>query len=126
MGIFTVRSAYKLASEAELCSENSGEWRKKFMEEYLECPSPAESSCLRVEAKHGIVWPVQSKKQRRNIVSSPVCEICGNCKEDSFHATVACTKALALRTELRKHWILPPEKEFVQNGPDWLLLLLQQ
>jgi ribonuclease HI len=48
------------------------------------------------------------------------CTICGTDEEDSFHATVACTKAKALR----EHWNLPPESMFQYTGKDWLLILL--
>jgi hypothetical protein len=44
--------------------------------------------------------------------------------EDSFHATVFCTKARALRDVMRKHWKLPDENEFKYTGKDWLLVLL--
>lgn len=41
--------------------------------------------------------------------------------ESSHHATVRCTKAFALRQELREHWLLP---QFAYTGPDWLMMLL--
>lgn len=44
--------------------------------------------------------------------------------ETSFHATVSCTKAVALRHELRKCWDLTAEEAFCYSGPDWLPLLL--
>lgn len=66
----------------------------------------------------------QLNKHRRRIIKNPACEICGAPAKDGFHANVACTKSIALRAELRKCWRLPPEEEFVQSGPDWLLLLL--
>jgi hypothetical protein len=44
--------------------------------------------------------------------------------ESSFHATVTCTKAKALRHEMRKHWTLPPESFFEYTGPEWLQNLL--
>ena len=37
---------------------------------------------------------------------------------------MGCTKAKALRNEMRKLWNLPPENWFNFTGPDWLLLLL--
>ncbi|KAK1647134.1 hypothetical protein QYE76_064939 [Lolium multiflorum] len=44
--------------------------------------------------------------------------------KDAFHATVTCSKARALRQEMRKCWSLPPENEFRYTGRDWLQLLL--
>jgi hypothetical protein len=44
--------------------------------------------------------------------------------EDGHHVVVLCTKAKALRSEMRKHWLLPDEAQFRYTGPDWLILLL--
>jgi hypothetical protein len=41
-----------------------------------------------------------------------------------YHAVVQCTKARALRYELRGSWPLPDEEQFGYRGPDWLILLL--
>jgi hypothetical protein len=46
--------------------------------------------------------------------------------EDSFHAIVECTKAKALRFEMRKHWDLPREEDMVKTCEDWLLILLDK
>jgi hypothetical protein len=54
------------------------------------------------------------------------CTICGREDESSYHAVLRCTKARALRMELRKHWVLPEESKFRYTGPDWLLILLSQ
>jgi hypothetical protein len=45
--------------------------------------------------------------------------------ETGYHATVTCTKAVALRHEMRQHWTLPEEARFKYTGPDWLLHLLR-
>jgi ribonuclease HI len=44
--------------------------------------------------------------------------------EDAFHASVACTKARALRDAMRKEWKLPDEAMFRKTGEDWLQNLL--
>jgi hypothetical protein len=53
-----------------------------------------------------------------------MCKICGVEEEMGFHAVVNCTKAWALRQEMRRHWSLPEESWFRYTGPDWLLVLL--
>lgn len=53
-----------------------------------------------------------------------ICNICGKETEDEYHATVSCTKARALRMEMRKSWNLPAEEKFKYTGKDWLQLLL--
>jgi hypothetical protein len=68
--------------------------------------------------------PTQHNKWRRTLEVSNICPICGVEAESSFHAIVACTKAKAIRQEMRKIWNLPSEKEFHYTGKDWILLLL--
>jgi hypothetical protein len=57
-------------------------------------------------------------------VGVATCSICGSGPEIGHHVVVECTKAKALRHELRKHWLLPDEEKFAYTGPDWLVLLL--
>jgi hypothetical protein len=68
--------------------------------------------------------PTQRNKWRRTLEIQNTCPICGNGIEDSFHATVECTKAKALRHKMRDYWQLPSEKKFSRTGKDWLLVLL--
>lgn len=63
-------------------------------------------------------------KFKRNLEHDSICSICGTAEENSFHATVACTKPKALREEMRKHWTLPKERDFIYSGPDWLHAIL--
>jgi hypothetical protein len=51
-------------------------------------------------------------KFKRTLEIDSVCPVCGNGTETSFHALVECTKARALRVEMRKYWDLPEEKAF--------------
>jgi hypothetical protein len=46
-----------------------------------------------------------------------MCQICGSEEEDCFDVVVSCTKAKALRGDLRKEWDLLPENELVISGP---------
>jgi hypothetical protein len=52
-----------------------------------------------------------------------MCQICRVDKQTGHHAMVGCPKAVALRFEMRKHWLLSDEKQFCYIGPDWLLML---
>lgn len=63
-------------------------------------------------------------KCRRTLETDGKCKICGIYDEDSYHATVKCTKSRALRQEMRKFWNLPEEKDFAYTGKDWLPILL--
>jgi hypothetical protein len=53
-----------------------------------------------------------------------ICAFCGSEEESCFHAVVKCTKARALRLEMRNHWQLPPKRSFSYSGTDWLQILL--
>jgi hypothetical protein len=59
----------------------------------------------------------------RRLEAYATCQVCGM-EEDGHHAVIRCTKARALRQELRKYWDLPDELQFQKKGPEWLLLLL--
>jgi ribonuclease HI len=47
-------------------------------------------------------------------------------EENGHHAVIGCTKATALRKELRRFMQLPDEAQFRRQGPDWFLLLLSR
>jgi hypothetical protein len=47
-------------------------------------------------------------------------------EENSYHATVECTKPKALREKMREYWDLPHENSFLYSGKDWLLVLLDK
>jgi hypothetical protein len=59
----------------------------------------------------------------RRLEAYATCQVCGTEEEDGHHAVIKCTKARALRQELRKYWDLPDELQFQMKGHDWLLLL---
>jgi hypothetical protein len=61
---------------------------------------------------------------RRTLEMNSICNICGREEEDSFHATVMCTKSKALRTQMRTYWQLPPERAFRLTRPEWFQNLL--
>ncbi|GJN27634.1 hypothetical protein PR202_gb15674 [Eleusine coracana subsp. coracana] len=73
-------------------------------------------------AKEGLA--TQVNRQHRRLIRFGTCEICGMEDESGFYVVVRCTKAYALRQELRKEWILPEEEQFRDGGKDWLLILL--
>ena len=128
-GLFTVKSAYKLAwnlsgkgvVQSSSSTATSGE-RKIWSRVWN----------AKVQAKVKIfIWklaqdklPTWENKRRRKIEMNGTCPVCGTKGENSYHATVECTKARALREALRAVWHLPGEDKFLWTGPDWLLILL--
>jgi hypothetical protein len=59
----------------------------------------------------------QSNRKHRKLTESALCEICGR-EENGHHAVVGCTKARALRHEMKKIWDLPDEAQFQFVGTD--------
>jgi hypothetical protein len=60
----------------------------------------------------------------RTLEKDAICQVCGREDESGHHAVIRCTKAAALRHEMRKHWMLPGEHQFQKVGPDRFLMLL--
>ncbi len=129
-GLFTVKSAYRLAWNLSRNVVEATSSRAILGERKL-CLSIWKT---KVQAKVKIfAWklaldrlPTWNNKCRRKIERQGTCQMCGLTDEDGFHATVECTKAKALRKVLRDVWRLPLENKFVKTGPDWLLLLLDE
>jgi hypothetical protein len=70
--------------------------------------------------------PTRKNKLRRSLEFDDRCFVCGKEPEDAYHATVRCTKAMALRHAMRKCWNLPGENcfRYTGSGRDWLQVLL--
>jgi hypothetical protein len=66
----------------------------------------------------------QVNRRMRKLEKEAKCQIYGKEDESGHHAVVRCTKALALRMEMRNHWRLPNKSQFQHAGPDWLHTLL--
>lgn len=67
--------------------------------------------------------PTRANRNYRHLDPLSVCEICGLEEEDVFHALIRCPHAIQLRQETRRHWVLPPESELTNTGPEWLVML---
>lgn len=68
--------------------------------------------------------PTRQAKFVRNLERDNRCPLCDCEAETSFHATVSCPQAYALRQAMRQHWVLPDELQFRYTGPSWFLMLL--
>jgi hypothetical protein len=73
-------------------------------------------------AREGLA--TQTNRKCRGLEREALCQICGSEDESGYHAVVRCSRATALRYELRNIWHLPEERRFSYTGPDWLLHLL--
>jgi ribonuclease HI len=127
-GLFSVRSAYKLAwtmnNVVSSSSSTSMDGERKLWQNIRKAdvqPKVKVFACKLAQNR----LPTWENKRKRQIEARGTCPICGQVEESGFHATVECTKSKALRDTLRKFWSLPDEKEFVMSGLDWLLVLLE-
>jgi hypothetical protein len=128
-GIFTVRSAYKLAlvweqaNRRQVGSSARADGSRKVYNEIWSAQVPLKVFIFAWKRALGEL-ATQCNRKRRTLTDDATCCICGREEENGHHAIVCCTKATALWHELRHHLSLLEENHFVYTGPDWLLLLL--
>lgn len=120
-GIFSVRSAYKLAASSlqndhttpSSSTRNADDrsiwdliWKAKV-------PQKVRIIGWRVAIN---TLATKKNKHKKTLEMDSVCNICGNGDEDEFHAVISCTKSKALRAAMRKYWPLPAEIAFRYTG----------
>jgi hypothetical protein len=131
-GLFSVKSAYKLARMAE----QESAYKLARMAEQEELVQARSSS--RTDGSRGMyneIWATPMppkvtvfvwKLSQEGLTEDATCHLCGRWEEDGHHAVIGCTKATALRKELRRFLQLPDEAQFRWQGPDWFLVLLSR
>lgn len=124
MGVFTVRSAYKLAMNERRTgpqtSSSSANVDDRSMWDLIwkaKLPEKIKIFAWRVAMN---TLATKMNKCKRTIVTDNTCDICENLDEDEHHAVIVCTKSKALRHAMREHWKLPKENELWYTGEDWL------
>lgn len=70
--------------------------------------------------------PTNANKNARHFWEDDTCVICGMGSEDGLHVVVRCPHARALLDMMRSDWCVPDAEQFLNNGPDWFLLLLDK
>ena len=129
MGMFTVKSAYRLAirlNEEWMGGQSSrahpdgqrpmwnGVWQLKI-------PQKIKVFTWKL-INQGL--PTKINKYRRSLESTTICDLCGLEPETEHHAVISCPQARNLRLAMRRYWDLPSEDKLRYNGPEWLLTLL--
>jgi hypothetical protein len=129
-GLFSVKSAYKLALELKSKGIETGTSTKPARERYMWNIIWKANVPPKV---HVFGWKlatnslgIQATRCARNMDKISTCCICGVTDETSHHAMVECTKVKALRQRLRQVWALPDEKRLQYTVNDWVLVLLSQ
>lgn len=115
-GVFTVKSAYRLAMQLAEGAETMGSstrpdgdrslWRKLWS---ARVPSKVRVFAWKV-VKNGL--PTRANKHRIHLEPQMNCELYGHGCEDVFHAVIECPHARALRIAMRAQWSLPAEADF--------------
>lgn len=127
--LFSVRSAYRLAmsfgANSSLGSSSAGATgERSIWKKIWNAPVPQKVKVFAWRlARDGLA--TLCNRRKRKLEPRATCQICGTEEEDGFHADITCTRAKALRDELRASWRLPEESMLVNSGPDWLLMILQ-
>lgn len=104
---FTVRSAYRVAIKESIqtlspaCASSSRGGSRHCWSNLWSSPVPQKIKIFAWRLANNGLATMQNRK-RRNMENDSTCRICGIEEEDEFHAVISCTKAKALRLELRK------------------------
>jgi ribonuclease HI len=129
-GLFSVRSAYKLARELKDVNDGHGKQSssdnqqgRPLWKEFQKLPLPHKVPIFGWRAaNNGLA--VQSNKKRCKICITSSCEICGMEEESVMHALVRCGHASVLRSAMREIWDLPNELQLLNMTPDSLLSMV--
>lgn len=126
-GVFSVRSAYKMARKLKEEEEGNGTQSSSGNQE----GRPLWKKLWKLPIPHKVLtfgWravnnglAVQANKRRRNICITSTCEVCGMEDESVMHALVRCGHALVLRFAMRELWDLPDEQHLLSLSTDGLL-----
>lgn len=114
---FSVKSAYKLAAQIKErenppASSSSNEAYDRSIWNLIwqaKVPQKVKIAGWRITTES---MAARENKMHQTLVKMATCTICGMEDESEFHVVIACTKARALRDEIRRVWQLPPERCF--------------
>jgi hypothetical protein len=113
LGVFTVRSAYKLGlaiSQQEhgwRASSNASAGEKPIWTSIWKSQVPEKVRIFAWRAIHGALATEMSKK-RRNMRVTGICQVRGMEMEDTTHMIFHCPHAVNLWKAMREVWSIPP------------------
>jgi hypothetical protein len=127
-GLFTVKSAYRLAMDESWRTSNestsiSPDGSRKIWDLIWKSnvPPKVQNFAWRLATNSLPTW---RNKCRRTLEVTDQCPVCGVEAEDNFHPFVRCTLAVQLWSYMMEVWHLPPGDSIENNGVEWLLTLL--
>ncbi|CAO2192714.1 unnamed protein product [Urochloa humidicola] len=129
-GVFSVRSAYRLARDLQEVdrgnhlSTSANQEQRSVWNQFWKMPIPHKILVFGWRVmNNGLA--TQRNKRSRSIVPNSCCEICGMEDETVAHALVQCQHAKLLRQAVRTHWpSLPDELQCTRLQPENLLATL--
>ena len=128
-GIFSVKSAYRLATYDNISSFSEGatsasaSGSRSLWNCVWQASVPQKMKITAWQVILGVL-PTQKCKVLRHIPTTSTCRLCGLEEEGTFHALVACDHARAIWLQMRDRWPLPPDEFLLDNGREWLMHLL--
>ena len=127
-GIFTVRSAYRLALDERLrpssvAASRAPDGRRAVWAFLWRCPAPPKVRVFawRVATNCLATW---TNKHARSLEVSNLCPVCATEPEDTFHALCRCPHAVALWQAMARQWNIPDIRRVMHTGPEWLFHVL--
>ncbi|KAM0912194.1 hypothetical protein ACQ4PT_012903 [Festuca glaucescens] len=131
LGMFTVRSAYRLALEEQLRAAgrqatsaqplgHSAYWKLIW-----QCPVPPKVRIFAWKLARNTL-ATEANMAHRGIRTLSTCTICGNADETTFHAMITCPHARGLWEVMREVWDLPKDEILFENNPDWFMHALKR
>jgi ribonuclease HI len=127
-GIFSVKSAYRLALSNDdnlgtTGSSSSPMGERIVWKQVWKLPVRPKVWTFIWKFIHNAL-PTNENRHYRHISTDALCEMCNCDSEDSYHATIMCPHAKALRKAMRRWWKFPKDDELLNTGPEWFLVLL--
>lgn len=129
-GVFSVRSAYKLAFEEKIrtmtcATSRAPDGRRAVWTAVWRCPAPPKVRMFAWRLATDSLATMENK-YIRHLEISDVCVICGVERENTYHTFCRCPMAVALWNAMRDSWPLPELASVQNTGSEWLLRLLDQ
>ncbi|KAM0925007.1 hypothetical protein ACQ4PT_004493 [Festuca glaucescens] len=128
-GMFTVRSAYRLALHRDMMQHDRGatsyrpDGARPSSRLIWKCPVPPKVQTLAWKICRNAI-ATQVNMFRRGMATTEICQICGREEEDSLHTFLRCPHALALWRAMTEVWDLPNLETMRPEGHEWLLQIL--
>jgi hypothetical protein len=126
-GLFSVKSAYKLALQLQcqdqMALSTEPKEREKLWRNIWKADVPPKV-CVFAWRLASYARSSNTHKKARHIIEDDTCTICGLEPEDVAHAVAGCPRASALLTKIRHKWVISETSQLQYTVPEWFLTLI--